>query len=210
MRDITEFADKTLKRQLESISGVGQARVIGGRPRQINVIADTAKLASLGLTVADVVRALQSQNVQIPGGQVEQGLRDLTLRTYGRVDSPAEFGDIPIVAAQRLSGEDQAMSRASRTASADAETHRQRRRQAGGGAPDPQAVGHQHRRGHRPRQGAARAAPRRSSPQGWEMEIVRDQSDYITAAVDAVQGASGARLAVRGADRPSFPQAASA
>jgi len=96
IREITEFADKTLKRQIESINGVGQAKLVGGRPRQINVIADTTKLSGVGLTVADLVRALQSQNVQIPGGQVEQGIRDLTLRTYGRVTSPAEFGQIPV------------------------------------------------------------------------------------------------------------------
>src|SRR5688500_3687352 len=95
-RDITEFADKTLKRQLESTLGVGQVRLIGGLPRQINVVADTAKLAAQGLTVADLVRALQAQNVQIPGGQIEQGLRDLTLRTYGRVITPAEFGEISL------------------------------------------------------------------------------------------------------------------
>ncbi|HEY2740534.1 MAG TPA: efflux RND transporter permease subunit, partial [Thermoanaerobaculia bacterium] len=95
-RDITEFADKTLKRQIESISGVGQARVVGGQLRQINIVADTAKLSSLGLTVSDLVHSLQAQNVQIPGGQVEQGLRDLTLRTYGRVNKPEEFGEISI------------------------------------------------------------------------------------------------------------------
>src|SRR5215210_1590981 len=95
-RDLTEFADKVMKRQLESTFGVGQVRIIGGQPRQINVIAGTERLAAMGLTVADLVRALQAQNVQIPRGQVEQGLRDLTLRTYGRVGTPAEFGDISI------------------------------------------------------------------------------------------------------------------
>src|SRR5690606_33986001 len=75
-RDITEFGDKVIKRQIESTSGVGQVRIIGGQPRQINVVADTGRLAAMGMTVADLVRALQTQNVQIPGGQVEQGLRD--------------------------------------------------------------------------------------------------------------------------------------
>src|SRR6185295_6289168 len=97
IRDITEFADKVLKRQIESISGVGQARIVGGRPRQINIVPDTAKLSALGLTSADLVRAVRAQNVQIPGGQVEQGMRDLTLRTYGRVGTPQEFGDISIL-----------------------------------------------------------------------------------------------------------------
>jgi len=95
-RDISEYVDKDLRRRLETVSGVGQVLVIGARPRQINVIVDNGKLTAQGLTVAQVVSALQSQNIQIPGGKVEQGARDLTLRTYGRVSSPEEFGNIPV------------------------------------------------------------------------------------------------------------------
>ena len=95
-RDISEYVDKNLRRRLETVSGVGQVVVIGARPRQINVIVDNAKLAAQGLTAAQVVGALQAQNIQIPGGKVEQGQRDLTLRTYGRVTAPEQFGNIPI------------------------------------------------------------------------------------------------------------------
>ena len=95
-RDISEYVDKSLRRRLETVTGVGQVLVIGARPRQINVVVDNARLASQGLTAAQVVAALQSQNIQIPGGKVEQGLRDLTLRTYGRVDTPEAFGAIPV------------------------------------------------------------------------------------------------------------------
>lgn len=97
IRELSEFADKTLRRQLESVAGVGQVRVLGDRPRQINVIVDPAKLASLDLTVAQLVGALRAQNVQIPGGRVEQGSRNLTLRTYGRVSEPSELADIAVL-----------------------------------------------------------------------------------------------------------------
>src|SRR5688572_3050618 len=95
-RDISEYVDKNLRRRIETVFGVGQVLVVGARPRQINVVVDNAKLASQGLTAAHVVAALQAQNIQIPGGKVEQGARDLTLRTYGRVTSPEEFGAIPV------------------------------------------------------------------------------------------------------------------
>jgi hydrophobic/amphiphilic exporter-1 (mainly G- bacteria), HAE1 family len=95
-RDISEYVDKNLRRRIETVFGVGQVLVVGARPRQINVVVDNAKLASQGLTAAHVVAALQAQNIQIPGGKVEQGARDLTLRTYGRVGSPEEFGAIPV------------------------------------------------------------------------------------------------------------------
>src|SRR5512142_598984 len=65
-REISEYADKVLKRRLETIKGVGQVLIVGARPRQINVVVDNAKLAAHGLTAADVVNALRTQNVQIP------------------------------------------------------------------------------------------------------------------------------------------------
>ena len=73
IRDITEYADKKLRRQLESVSGVGQVVVSGGRSRQINLWLDPARLQAYNLTVTDVSRALQTQNAEIPGGRVEQG-----------------------------------------------------------------------------------------------------------------------------------------
>ena len=96
VRDITEYADKTLRRQLESVNGVGQVVVSGGRSRQININLDADSLRAYNLTVTDVSRALQAQNAEIPGGRVEQGGTALTLRTRGRVESPQEFGDIVV------------------------------------------------------------------------------------------------------------------
>src|ERR687889_568095 len=94
VRDITEYADKTLRRQLESVSGVGQVLVVGGRNRQINIWMDAGRLRAYNLTVTDVTRALQTQNAEIPGGRVEQGATSLTLRTRGRVQSVEAFGDL--------------------------------------------------------------------------------------------------------------------
>jgi HAE1 family hydrophobic/amphiphilic exporter-1 len=96
IRDITEYADKTLRRQLENVNGVGQVLVTGGRSRQINIWLDPARLQAYNLTVTDVSRALQTQNAEIPGGRIEQGATALTLRTRGRVQSVQEFGDIVV------------------------------------------------------------------------------------------------------------------
>jgi HAE1 family hydrophobic/amphiphilic exporter-1 len=96
IRDITEYADKVLRRQLESVNGVGQVLILGGRQRQINVWLDADRIRGYNLTVTDVSRALQAQNIEIPGGRVDQGPQSLTLRTRGRVQSIAEFSDIVI------------------------------------------------------------------------------------------------------------------
>ena len=96
VRDTTEYADKKLRRQLENVSGVGQVTVVGGRKRQINIILDTDKLRGVNLTAIDVERALQAQNIQVPGGKVDQNTRELTLRTHGRVENPQDFNDIVV------------------------------------------------------------------------------------------------------------------
>ena len=96
IRDITEYADKKLRRQLESVSGVGQALVVGGRARQVNVSLDADRLRAYNLTVTDVSRALQTQNAEIPGGRIETGPTSMTLRTRGRVTSVEEFGSIVV------------------------------------------------------------------------------------------------------------------
>src|SRR5688572_20992417 len=94
VRDITEFADKILRRRLESADGVGQVVVIGGRSRQLNLWLDTALLRAQRLSVNDVARALQSQNADIPGGRMDQGAESVTLRTRGRLESVDAFGDV--------------------------------------------------------------------------------------------------------------------
>jgi HAE1 family hydrophobic/amphiphilic exporter-1 len=95
-RDVTEFADKMLRREIESISGVGQVLLVGGRPRQINVWIDPEKLQKYGLSAPEVERALRTQNIELPSGRVDQGTRQLTLRTRGRVESVAQMGDIVV------------------------------------------------------------------------------------------------------------------
>ena len=96
IRDITEYADNTQRRQLESVSGVGQVVVVGGRARQINILLDADRLRAYNLTVTDVTKAIQNQNAEIPGGRVEQGATSLTLRTRGRVAAVADFGDVVV------------------------------------------------------------------------------------------------------------------
>ena len=96
IRETTEFADKVLRRQIESISGVGQVQIIGGRKRQVNVKLDGDKLRGYNLTVAQVSAALQAQNLEVPGGRIDQVDRFLTLRTLGRLSDVASFNRIVV------------------------------------------------------------------------------------------------------------------
>jgi HAE1 family hydrophobic/amphiphilic exporter-1 len=94
IRDITELADKLVRRQIENAQGVGQVTIVGGRERQVNIWLDPLKMRSLGVTATEVQRAISLQNSQIPGGSVETGPRQLTLRIRGRVAKVDEFNQL--------------------------------------------------------------------------------------------------------------------
>jgi HAE1 family hydrophobic/amphiphilic exporter-1 len=96
VRETTELADKRVRRSLESIDGVGQVQLIGGRKRQINVMLDPIKLRGAGVTVLDVQRAIASQNLTTPGGRVDTGPGELTVRIHGRVTDPNQIGDLVV------------------------------------------------------------------------------------------------------------------
>jgi len=94
LREITKIADDRLKKNIESISGVGQVRFSGERKRQIQVILDGQKLFSYNLNVEQVRLALAAQNIEIPGGRIDQGNRELSVRTMGRIENPLDFARV--------------------------------------------------------------------------------------------------------------------
>jgi hydrophobic/amphiphilic exporter-1 (mainly G- bacteria), HAE1 family len=96
IREVTEIADKQIRRRLETVPGVGQARVLGGRKRQIDVWMDPLKLRALGVTAAEVARTLASQNANLPAGPVNEGASQLTLRIHGQVERASELANLVI------------------------------------------------------------------------------------------------------------------
>ena len=185
IRDITEYADKTLRRQLESVSGVGQVVVVGGRSRQVNITLDADRLRAYNLTVTDVSRALQTQNAEIPGGRIEQGGTSLTLRTRGRVASVEEFGTIvvrergghPIMLRDVARVED-GMAEAGTSASIDGDPTVLLTIRRQSGTNTVQVV-------DAVRERLAEVTP--MLPAGYEVRVVRDLSEFIRASIASVE-----------------------
>jgi len=96
VRELTELADKTVRRAIETVDGVGGVDLIGGRLRQINLMMDLNKLNGYNLTAQDIQRAVTSENIEAPGGRVIRGPAEMGVRTMGRVEEVKEFGDIII------------------------------------------------------------------------------------------------------------------
>src|SRR4030095_17160194 len=87
LRETTEIADKEIKRVLETVDGVGEVSMTGGRDRQIRVYADAEKLNAHNITISQLQRAIQSENVEIPGGRIIRGESEGGIRTLGRIDA---------------------------------------------------------------------------------------------------------------------------
>jgi HAE1 family hydrophobic/amphiphilic exporter-1 len=96
LREVTRFAEKAVKERLESINGVGQVSMVGDTKRAIQVRLDPDKMRAYGVTVPEVTAALRSQNLTLPGGRVEQGALEVTLRTMGKITDPKDFNGIAI------------------------------------------------------------------------------------------------------------------
>ena len=94
IQETTELADKRVRRLIESVNGVGQVQVIGGQKRQVNVWLDPIKMRGANVTALDVQRTIAQQNITMPGGRVDTGPEQLTLRIHGRVEKPEQIGDL--------------------------------------------------------------------------------------------------------------------
>lgn len=93
---LTDYAENVLRRQLETVRGVGQIRIGGRRLYAVRVRLDMERLAAHHLTVQDVVRAIQESNVDIPAGRLEGARREFTLQTRGRFADAAPFNDLVV------------------------------------------------------------------------------------------------------------------
>src|ERR1700740_2574938 len=93
-RELTEIADKQVRRAIQTVDGVGSVDLNGGQGRQGRVLLDAQKLTAHNFTVLDVRNALQRENIEAPGGRMITGPQELGLRTLGRVTSAEQFGEI--------------------------------------------------------------------------------------------------------------------
>src|SRR5262245_51943734 len=93
-RELTRMANDVVKARIQRIPGVGAVDLVGGRDREIHVLVDPARLEGHGLTVQELTGAIQSQNLELPAGRIEEGQREFAVKTKGEVRSTREIADI--------------------------------------------------------------------------------------------------------------------
>ena len=185
LRELTELADKLARPQFERVGGVGEVSVVGGLERAINVWVDADRLAAYQIPITSVQQALARQNADIPGGNVTTGREELTLRTMGRFTDPRGFNDLTVAtvdgSAVRLrdvgrvedgTKEQRSLARLNGVPTVTLVVRRQ------SGANTVEVI-----------KGIKAALPRVAGqlPADVKMEVIRDQSRYIEAALREIQ-----------------------
>jgi len=184
IRELTEYADKTVRVQLERAGGVGEVNIVGGLQRAINVWIDSQRLAAYKIPITAVRNALQRQNSDVPGGNVETGQRELVLRTLGRYTDAREMEDLVVA---NINGapikirdigrvedgtkEQRSVARLNGVPTVTLEIRRQ------SGANTVEVI-------HNVKTELAKVAPQ--LPSDIRLEVIRDQERYISAALHEI------------------------
>jgi multidrug efflux pump len=93
---LSDVGDRLVKSRLQTLPGVGQARIFGERRFSMRVWLSAAELSARGLTVQDVQQAIRSRNVEVPAGRIESARREFTVRSLGELKTPEEFSDLVV------------------------------------------------------------------------------------------------------------------
>lgn len=93
---LTSLADDVISPRLERLEGVASVEPLGFVERQIQVRVEPEKLVNFGLSLPQVVQALQAENLSLSGGQVEKGKQELLVRVTGDFDSAKQVEEVPI------------------------------------------------------------------------------------------------------------------
>jgi HAE1 family hydrophobic/amphiphilic exporter-1 len=95
-KEVTTYTKDVIQKRLENVSGVGRVDLIGGAEREIQIIVDAARLQAYNLSIQDVIQSVGAANVEIPAGNLEQGGRQILLRTMGKYTSVADFAKVVV------------------------------------------------------------------------------------------------------------------
>ena len=95
-RDLTALTDDVIVSRLSNIAGVGRATVVGGVPRQLNVLVDPDRLNAFNVGVGEVIQALGQENQNLPAGSITDGAQVQSIQVEGRIENADDFLDLVV------------------------------------------------------------------------------------------------------------------
>lgn len=93
-REITETADKKIKRSIETVKDIGAISMVGDRKREIQININPERLNAYNLSIQQVKDAIRKQNIEVPGGRITWQEKEEGLRTLGRIEKVSDFNDL--------------------------------------------------------------------------------------------------------------------
>jgi HAE1 family hydrophobic/amphiphilic exporter-1 len=85
--EVRQLVEDRIKDRVAKVSGIASVSVVGGEEREIHVEVDKERLQAYGLTIAQVVQALTTENLSVPGGSIREGRQEFAVRTVGEFTS---------------------------------------------------------------------------------------------------------------------------
>ncbi|MGH9786379.1 MAG: efflux RND transporter permease subunit [Terriglobia bacterium] len=190
LRETTEIADKVIRPAVETVDGVGEVLLQGGRLRQIRIFLDAEKLIAYGITVNQFRAALQAENVEVPGGDIVRGDTRFGVRTLGRLEGSEQFNDVVISNVRGTPIRVRDLGRVEDSYAEPANWFAMIRKD--GNVRETFGVQIRRQAGTNTVQVAETVKQRldqlkRTLPPGIQIQIIRDQSTYIRASVEALE-----------------------
>ncbi|MDR1474196.1 MAG: efflux RND transporter permease subunit [Endomicrobium sp.] len=95
-KELYDFADDIVSKDLAQVSGVSQINIIGGSKREIHIDADRKKLKEYELTLTTLAARIKSNALNVPAGNVTRGNQEISFRTMGEFKSVEQINDVVV------------------------------------------------------------------------------------------------------------------
>ncbi len=96
LKYLRRFSEEEIKKELEPVAGVAAVKVSGGLEEEIQVLIDPGRLSQLNLTIEQIAGQIRSENVNLSGGRLSEGQRRYLVRTINQFQSVEEVGDLVV------------------------------------------------------------------------------------------------------------------
>lgn len=95
--ELSDYAENVIGERIQTIPGVSSVQIWGQKRYAMRIWIDPLKMNSYGVTVSDVKKALDKQNVELPSGKLTGANTELTVKTVGNLSTEKEFNEIIII-----------------------------------------------------------------------------------------------------------------
>ena len=93
---LNDFVETNIQERIQSVDGIGEVVIFGGRARQIKIYVDPTRLRAYNLSITEVSAAIRNQNIELPGGSLIEGATTSGLRTISKLTDVNQFAEIVI------------------------------------------------------------------------------------------------------------------